>query len=370
MQRLRFALHRWLSASALALSLLFAGSVRADLAEPSAVIDDSLTTIGQYYAILCNTCATTNDYVLKAKTQYPRVRDSVVYVYNLASGQVRSVFLNWDTEVAAQTGGYEIPNDPRLVTYVTNAADLYRRNGNSLNFTAIVRADGSVYMKFQNGSTFEIRAARPRTLPSSVTQPKPTPVTRGQVTPGRNTPIDLRGYHFPPYFDLIYPNFPDTSYDLAFGDQPGSIDGFVHDYFSTLGQNPGQIFDPDSMAGVGGAHKLTEQVTGQISLFVPMKDGGYARVRYDTATGDVLLRQIIDPSGIVLPNGYGNAMQFYGNRTWSLGNNANFAVGAFEEWAARNGISVVVTSVGWGTGGSVTCSSRSVNEVTCTIHPN
>lgn len=373
MQRIRNAHHRIVGATVLAAAALFCGSARASDAdaEPARVIDDSIATIGGYYAILCNTCASTSDYINKAVSQYPRVRESTAYVYNLASGQIRTIALNWDSEASLQTGGYETPTDSRLVTYMSYASDLYRRNGNSLSYTAVIRADGSVYLKLAGGGTIDLRASSARTNPSGEIKPtmSVTSVTT-DVTPGRNSPIDLRGYVFGPYFDRVYPNFPASSYDLAFGDQPGSIDGFVHDYFTTLGQGPAQVFDPDSLRYIAGSSKLTEQVAGVITLFVPMKDGGYAKVRYDTTSADVLLRQVVDPSGIVLPNGYGNALQFYGNRSWNLGDNANWAIESFEDWAVRNGISVLVLNSGWTQGGKVTCMSRSVNEVTCTIQPN
>ncbi|HSX59105.1 MAG TPA: hypothetical protein VLF18_02790 [Tahibacter sp.] len=369
MQRICSSLRRRLGAAAFAVTLLFAGSAQAGSEEPTNVIDDSVSTTGQYYAILCNTCSTADDFINKAVTQYPRVRQSAAYVYNLATGQIRTIVLDWDPETLVQMGGYEDVTDARLVTYVSQAGDLYRRNGNSLAFTGVVRADGSVYLKLPNGTKVELRVASSRTVPGNL-GPRSVGTIATDPTPGAGSPIDLRGYTFGSYFSNLYPNFPESSYDLAFGDQPGSIDGFVHDYFSTLGTSPGQVFDPESLRFVSGAHKLTEQVTGNVSLFVPMKDGGYARVRYDTATGDVMLRQIVDPSGVVLPNGYGNPLAFYGDRSWNLGGNAQWAVGAFEEWAARNGIDVLVLNSGWGTGGRVTCMSRSINEVTCTIHPN
>lgn len=369
MQCIRSALRRWLSASAFALTLLFAGGVRAEspapeTLDPAAPIDDSLSTIGQYYAILCNTCTMTADYVNKAVTQYPRVRESVAFVYNLTSGQIRSIALDWDPELGYQAAGYEIPTEQRLIDYVRTVSDLYRRNGNSLSFNTVVRADGSVYLILAPGGTIELRAGSPRTIPSGM-----VPVVN-DVVPGRGSPIDLRGYRFGPYFSNIYPNFPATSYDMAFGGQPGGIDAFVYDYFSTLGQNPGFVFDPASMAHVNGAYRLTQQLTGQVTVFVPMKDGGYVKIRYDTSTADVIVRQVVDPSGVILPNGFGDAQQFYANRNWFLGANAGNAVQSFEDWASRNGIDVLVLNAGWGSGGHVTCISRSVTEVTCTIQPN
>jgi len=373
MQFIRSALCHWLSASVFAAALTFSAGLRAAANEDgvieNVVIDDSVSTAGQYYAILCNTCSTAGDYINKAVTQYPRVRDSAAYVYNLASGQVRTIALNWDAEALIQTGGYEVPTDTRLRTYVSTAGDLYRRNGDSLAFTGVIRGDGSVYLKFPSGGTIELRYGSTRGTPRVVGPI--TTATDPQIngaTPGRGSPIDLRGYSFSPYFHNMYPNFPATSYDLAFGDQPGSIDGFVHDYFSTLGNGPAaEIFDPDSMSGVAGAHKLTEQVSGVVTLFVPMKDGGYAKVRYDTSSADVTLRQVVDPSGIVLPNGYGNAMQFFADRSWNLGSNAAWTAGAFQDWATRNGIDIIMGGAG---SGRITCTSRSINEVTCTIYPN
>lgn len=369
MQRTRLALCRWLSASAFMAALVFSNSLRAEI-EATAPIDDSISSVGQYYAILCNTCSTSTDFINKAVTQYPRVRESAAHVYNLSSGQVRTIALNWDTETARQTGGYEVPVDTRLRTYVSAAGELYRRNGNSLSFTTVIRGDGSVYLKLLNGGTVELRAGSTRTNPSLVNTPSAANGVTGSVTPGRGTPIDLRGYTFSPYFHNVYPNYPRTSYDLAFGDQPGSIDSFVQDYFSTLGQGPfSGVFDPDAMSGVGGAVKVGEQVAGQVSVYLPMQDGGYARVRYDTVTGDVTLRQVVDPSGLILPNGYGNALQFFGNRSWNLGYNAPWAAEAFEDWAARNHINLENFTNAL-SGYRVTCVSRSVSEVTCTIYPN
>lgn len=370
MLRNRLAASRWLCASALASTLLFTGAARADDAEPSMIIDDAVASVGQYYAILCNTCASTSDYINKAVTTYPRVRESHAYVYNLVSGQIRTIALNWDAEASVQTGGFEESTDSRLTTYMSYASNLYQRNGNSLSFSAVVRADGSVYLKFPSGATTELRAGSSRTWPSGGEGSSSIEAVATDVTPGRGSPIDLRGYMFGPYFDNLYPNYPHTSYDLAFGDQAGSIDGFVYDYFTTLGQNAGQVFDPDSLRFVSGSSKLTEQVAGTVTLFVPMRDGGYARVRYDTATGDVMLRQIVDPSGVVLPNGNGNPLLFYGDRTWYLGANAADAVRAFEAWATHHGISVLVLDANWAYGGNVRCMSKSVNEVTCTILPN
>lgn len=373
MQRIRSALRHWLSVSAFTTALVFSAGLRADSTEDTVVInaaiDDSVSTTGYYYAILCNTCSTASDYINKAVTQYPRVRESAAYVYNLTTGQVRTIVLDWDPENGIQNGGYDVPTDTRLRNYVATAGDLYRRNNNSLSFTTVIRGDGSVYMKPAGGGTIELRYGSTRGIPSAAGPigEAAIPQVNG-ATPGHGSPIDLRGYSFSPYFSSLYPNYPATSYDLAFGDQPGSIDGFVYDYFSTLGNGPAaQIFDPESMAGVAGAHRLTEQVTGLITVFIPMKDGGYARVRYNTSSGDVTLRQVVDPSGIILPNGNGNALQFFADRSWNLGSNAAWTASAFQDWAVRNGIDIIMGGAG---PGRISCVSRSVSDVTCTIYPN
>jgi hypothetical protein len=333
-------------------------------------IDDALTAVGQEYAILCNTCATPAQFSAKAIATYPRVRNSVAYVYSLARGEVRAVVLDYDPETGAQIGGYEIGVDPRLATYVREAGNMYRQNGNSLKFDLVVRGDGSIYWRRADGSKVELRGAG---LNATAAVPKD-----GVTMPGVNSPIDLRGYVFPPDFNNQYPNFPPTSYDLAFG-RAGTIDAFVRDQVNSL-PNGGVsgIFNGtvqsngnfSAMSFVSGGQQVTKQITTQVSVIVPMRDGGYAIVTYNVQTGAVQLLYLYDAQHMPLPLGGGAAGPFLSQMPLRFSNTAAGLQGltALQAWAARFGIPI--TGAGGSTGSIVRCHSPTANEVTCTIQPH
>ena len=362
---------------------LGAASVKAAAETPLPdLIDDSVTATGEDYAIMCNTCSTTSDFINKAKTTYPRVRDSRAFVYNLSRGEVRGIALEWDPETQSQIGGYEIETHAHLRTYVQQAGELYRRNNNSLGFKLIARGDGSVYWKTNAGATVELRLAGVGRTPTG--RPPGSEAHGGSsvnadTMPGVNSPIDTRGYVFSSNFRDVHPNFPATSYDLGFG-LPGSINNFVRDQVSTL-PNGGVagIFNGTVQSSIGGAaplnlvqggQQITKQIQSQVTVIVPMKDGGFAIVRYDPVTAEVILKEVQDSQGLQLPLGNGNPAAYFANRQFNFSGTPRGEQGlnALQDWANRNGIPITDMS-GAGSGGSVRCSSRGPNEIECTIMP-
>lgn len=346
-------------------------------------IDDSLTAVGQTYAIMCNTCTTSTDFANKAVTTYPRDRSSVAYVYNLSTGIVRGIALEWDLETHSQIGGYEVGTHPGLDTYVRQAGDMYRRNNNSLGFKLIVRADGSVYWKPASGAVVELRAAGygPRFAggKSDPAELDDGSVLRGESVPGVNSPIDVRGYSFPSNFGDRYPNYPRTSYDLGFGN-PGTVNNFVRDQVRDL-PNGGVsgVFNGTYQTHTGaaaplglvqGGAQITKQVTSKVAVIIPMKDGGFAIVEYDVATALVTLKEVQDSQGYPLPAGNGNRIQFFASNPIDFPNTSlgRQGLAAWVEWAHRNGIPVT-SMTGAGSGGNVRCSSKGPNEIECTILP-
>lgn len=361
-----------------------AAAIKASDERPAmSAIDDSITAVNQDYAILCNTCSTFDQFANKAVTSYPRDRDSRAFVYNLNTGIVRGIALEWDPETMSQLGGYDIGTDPRLDTYVQQAGDMYRRNNNSLSFKLVVRADGSVYWKPASGAIVELRPAgyggRYASDKSEPAEPNDGSVLKGEAIPGVNSPIDARGYVFPNNFGDRYPNYPQTSYDLGFGN-PGNVNTFVREQVSNL-PNGGVsgIFNGTVTTNAGasapmgivqGGTQITKQIQSKVSVIIPMKDGGYAIVEYDVVTGLITLKEVIDSQGAALPTGNGNAVQFYSNNQTNFSNTPRGEQGlrAWQEWALRNSFRINDIS-GAGSGGSVRCSSRGPNEIECTIHP-
>lgn len=390
MQSSRYTLSRRLSHLVLvaavfpAVLALGSAAVRASEERPAqGPIDDSLAAVGQTYAIMCNTCNTATDFASKAVSTYPRDRDSRAYVYNLNTGIVRSIALEWDLETQSQLGGYEYGTDPGLDTYVRQAGDMYRRNNNSLNFKLIVRANGSIYWKPASGAVVELRpagyGARFASDKSEPVAPDSANVLKGEAVPGVNSPIDATGYVFPSNFGDRYPNYPQTSYDLGFGN-PGTVNTFVRDQVRGM-PNGGVsgVFNGTYQTHTGaaaplglvqGGAQITKQVTSKVAVIIPMKDGGFAIVEYDVATGLVTLKDVTDSQGYPLPAGNGNRVQFFANNPISFPNTPRGQQGlaAWVEWAHRNGIPVTSMN-GAGSGGNVRCTSKGPNEIECTILP-
>jgi hypothetical protein len=377
-------LSRWLarSATAIALMLCIGAAVQPqESAAADAAFDDLQLTANQQYAILCNTCTTASHFSTKAVTTYPRASDSEAIVYNLSTGQVRSIKLDWDREINAQVGGFEQPVEPGLITYVQQVGSMYRQNGNSLAFKLILRADGSVYWKPNSGPVVELRGAGLGKSAVNAAASQRDGAKAGPAMPGTGSPIDARGYNFPGDFRNNYPNYPDTSYDLGFGNTPaGNIDNFVRDIIAGL-PNGGVsgIFNGTVTSGAGlttpvplinGASNVSKQVSANISVFIPMKDGGYARVEYDAVTGEVKLKEVKDAAGSALPISNAPLNQSLSGRTFNFPGSPRGEQGffAFSNWAHRNGISLSGVSL-TGSGGSVKCSNNGSTQVVCTILP-
>lgn len=375
-----FVLVTALMPAALALGSAAVKASDAQLAQGP--VDDSVSAVGQTYAILCNTCSTSADFANKAITTYPRDRASVAFVYNLHTGTVRSIALEWDLESLSQIGGYELGTDPALDAYVRQAGDMYRRNNNSLSFKLIVRANGSVYWKPASGAIVELRPAGyggrflgDKTEPALLD----VNVRKGETMPGVNSPIDLTGYSFPSNFGDRYPNYPRTSYDLGFGN-PGNINTFVREQVGNLpnggvsGVFNGTVQTTTGAAAplglVQGGSQITKQIQSKVSVYVPMKDGGFAIVEYDVVTGLITLKEVTDSQGVGLPTGSGNAAQFFSSNQINFPNTTRGQQGlaAWEEWAHRNGIPVSAMA-GVGGGAIVRCTSKGPNEIECTILP-
>lgn len=373
---------RRLGLVACAALLTFAARPTAAQTHSVEAIDDLTNVSSEIYAIMCNTCSTFTDYSNKALTQYPRASDSIAYVYNLASGQVRGIALDWDIELRRQLGGHELDTDQRLRTFVQQAGSMYRQNSNSLSFKVMLRADGSVYWKPATGAIVELKQAGYRknaTTDGADSAGATLPIgVKANTMPGVNSPIDLRGYQFPHDFFFRYPAFPRTSYDLGFAN-PGKINTFVRDQMNSLpnGGTSG-IFNGTVQSNVGGAapmnlvsggQQVTKQIQSQIAVFVPMKDGGFVRVKFDPIQSDITVVEIVDANGNVLPNGNSSPATYLpGHPLYFGGSHGATALNAFLEWAQRYGIPV--TAGGAGNSGIVRCMNPTANEVTCTIYPN
>jgi len=373
MQRHVSSPRRWLGLSAFALTL---AASTATAGTDMNAIDDLMNVSGETYAIMCNTCSTFSDYSNKALTLYPRASDSVAYVYNLSSGQVRGIVLDWDIELRRQLGGHELDTDPRLRTFVQQAGSMYRQNNNSLSFKVVLRGEGSAYWKPATGAIVEIK-------PSGLSGRKSeagddVPGLKANPMPGVNSPIDLRGYQFANDFSSRYPSYPRTSYDLGFG-HPGNVNNFVRDQMSSL-PNGGVagIFNGTVQSNLGGSapmnlvsggQQVTKQIQATIAVFIPMKDGGYARVKFDPILSDITVVEIVDSNGNPLPNGHTQAANYLPNYPLNFsGPRGPQGLAAFLEWAERYGISITAGS--YGNTGIVRCRNPSSNEVSCTIYPN
>lgn len=375
-------LYHWLTRSAAAAVLVFsAGACAESLPAETASFDDLQLTANQEYGIMCNTCTTADQFRTKALTTYPRAMDSEAYVYNLSTGQIRAIKLDWDRELATQTGGFELAVDPGLVTYVQQVGSMYRQNGNSLAFKLILRADGSAYWKPASGPIVELRGSGLGVRSASVAAPGSEDAKTGPAMPGTNSPIDARGYSFPSDFRNEYPNYPETSYDLGFGNTPaGNIDNFVRDVVAGL-PNGGVagVFNGTVQTNAGlstpvpliqGGSNVSKNVTSNIAVFIPMKDGGYARVEYDIVTGEVKLKEVKDSAGSALPMSTAPLNQALQGRTFNFPPTPRGEQGffSFSDWARRNGVSLSGVSL-VGNGGSVKCSTNGSTQVICTIYP-
>lgn len=192
------------------------------------------------------------------------------------------------------------------------------------------------------------------------------------IVPGADRPLDLRGYRFPGDFHERYPGFPRTSYDLAFG-SPETIDAFVRDRIADWRERSAvEIFEGTrvSIYGSDPAITVTQHGRSSTSVFIPLPDGGHARIDYDHATAKVTLHDVYDSQGLSLPPGNGNFKRHFARYP-----TLNFAEGArgqaglqhLHEWAARNGIPML-RGEPWLAGAFTTCVAgfeRSAMSLTC-----
>jgi hypothetical protein len=378
MQHILSMLRRWFGRFTFPGALLASACAcasSADIPPAAAPIDDSLRSVGQNYAILCNVCASSGDFINKAVTLYPRARSSQAHVYNLQSGQVRSIVLDWDPETNRQLGGYETAVDPAIRDYVVQAGSAYRLNGNSLSFTLVVRGEGSVYFLPRQAAKVELKPAglRPQ-APLEAYAPKAgddSALKSGPI-PAPGSPVDLRGYSFPSNFNNIYPAYPDSTYDLAFGN-PARVNDFVRDQINALGGGGMTGFFGGlraALANIAGGREMLQQTQAQITVVVPMRDGGWARVTYDRSTGDVKVVEVRDSQGNPMPPGNGSARSYLlsNEMRWASGMTGAGGYVYFMDWAHAHGITLGT----WASsdhGYVLRCVSPSNNEITCTLFP-
>lgn len=325
----------------------------------------------------CDTCATEQIMIQSAAARFPRVQNTTVYVVNLPAARVVAVRLNYlgpgeqDINV--------VPVDPLITRWIQQASLVYLQNGRSLNLRLVARGDGSMYWVRANGTIEELKDPDSRLDGGGGLMP----TAQHEVTdaPPNSAPIDLRGYQFnEPGFSQNYPNFPRTSYDYSFA-VGSTVDGFVRDQTAAIqyGTATGVINGTVSSTAGGGVTTPVASATGgvtttntstsTISVYVPMKDGGFALVLYDKKTGIVTLAQLYDGQGRALPTDHPSPQTYLPNSSpfnfnHESGNGPN-AFNNFRDWGLRNGIPIVnatpwysgTTSCTWrvGSGGAMDC---------------
>ena len=370
-------------ASSVPVAALGFGTAQAsgqDVAASSLSIDDALAIYGEELAVQCDTCLSNAQFSAKALATYPRASQSMGYVFNLLTGEIRSVTLDYDWELRRQLGGQVNVVDPLLQAYVRNAGEMYRLNANSLAFKVILRADGSAYWKPADGIAVEIAdvGLGKRRDVGRVTAKDDSP-----PSPGVGSPIDLRGYQFPPNFGNYYPNFPPTSYDAAFG-RAGDTFAFARAQLSNLnGSSRSGIFNGTQQAGaspglstpigsVSGGVSVSRTMSSKVGVYVPLKDGGHVVLAYDVQLGTFEVKEIYDSQGKLLPPGNGNPQTFLVNNplTFAPGPAGQHGLEALLDWATRNGITMMRGSPWDSAGSSTQCHSAiegGVMVVTCRV---
>lgn len=166
------------------------------------------------------------------------------------------------------------------------------------------------------------------------------------IVSGVDRPLDLRGYRFPANYRELYPDFPPTSYDLAFGPRH-VIDAFVRDRIAEwLLRSKVEILDGAqvSLYGTAPVIAVARQVRSSTSLFVPLPDGGLALADYDHTTTLVALRKVYDSQGLPLPPGNGDFKAYfarYPSLNFGEGASGQWGLQHLHDWATRNGISML-----------------------------
>ena len=353
----------------IALSVSVSGFAHASEPQASlteAAIDETLAISGEELSVQCDLCQSNGDFAAKALATYPRASHSMAYVFNLTSGEIRSVTLDYDQELRRQLGGQVDVVHPALQAYVRTAGEMYRRNNNSLAFDVVLRADGSVYWKPQNGAAVELADVGLDTSGQAALRNAANP---SGMPPGVGSPIDLRGFQFPADFlQNHYPGFPETSYDAAFGQ--GSISLFVRDQLSHLNSSPQSgVFNGTHqtsaspglsipLVSLSGGVVTSRTMTARVSVYVPMRDGGYMIVFYDLESHLTEIKDIHDSQGNRLPPGNGNAQSFLPNNPLFFfeGPRGQQGLEWLLDWAHRNGISMRPGST-WAPGVATQCHS-------------
>jgi hypothetical protein len=296
-----------------------------------------------------------------------------VYVINLEAGIVGGVYVNYLAPGELVVRSFSV--DPVVQQWVSQVGSVYRDNGRSLALTLVVRADGSVYRTRANGTREDLKLADPAIdAISSLMKAGVGPVVT--ASPPNSTPIDLRGFQFhEPAFTNNNPAFPSSTYDFAFS-QSRNINDFVRGQTAGINQGvaSGVINGTVSVstnagattpvASATGGTTVTRALTSTLTVYVPMKDGGYARVSYDKETGEVTLRELVDGQGNQMPINHPSLLSYLQSIDYRFvrGTGAgDTAFAAFRDYMLFRGIPVVNT-----TNGIVGCVGIPDGTVHCT----
>lgn len=185
--------------------------------------------------------------------------------------------------------------------------------------------------------------------------------------PANSAPLDLRGYSFKePAFSGRYLTYPSSTYDYAFV-ASRNIDTFVRDRTAGIDQGvasgvvngTASATAADSINGTA----LTRNFTTRFSVFVPMKDGGYALVSYDRATGAVTLLELCDGADNSMPIDRAPLQVQNIDYRFHLGTRRGIAAyGVFRDYMRERAIPVVTDG---GTGELTGCRGMPDGQVHC-----
>lgn len=299
----------------------------------------------------CDTCTTTAQMQQTVRTRFATTRNTNVYVINLEAGIIGGVYVNYVATGELTVRSFSV--DPVVQQWVSQVGSVYRDNGRSLALKLVVRADGSVYWVKANGTREDLKFADPSIDAIS----SPTAKSAGPIVtaaPPNSTPIDLRGFQFhEPAFTLNYPAFPSSTYDFAFS-QSRNINDFVRGQTAGINQGvaSGVINGTVSVstnagattpvASATGGTTVTRALTSTLTVYVPMKDGGYARVSYDKETGEVTLRELVDGQGNQMPINHPSLLSYLQIIDYRFNQDSGAtAFDAFRDYMLSHGIPVL-----------------------------
>lgn len=302
-------------------------------------------------AMRCDTCVDLRQMMNSAARRLPLARNTTVYVINLESGQIGGVYLNYLAPGEQDMSLVSV--DPIVQQWVQQVSDVYKANGRSLELRLVTRADGSVYWVKANGSFEQLKA--PDSAIDALSVPMKALSLQSSAGSQNPAPIDLRGYQFnEPSFTAKYPTFPASSYMSAFN-FASNIEGFVRDQVNGINQGAatgvisgsisttvnGGLTTP--VASATGGTTVTQNLTSTVHVYVPMKDGGFALVSYDKATGVITVLKLEDAAGNRLPTNTPPLAPYLENSQLNFPNTkeGNDAYDVFRGYLLDRGIPVI-----------------------------